>query len=104
MAVPAFKQHIELDSSLRNGKPHISGTRITVQDVAIWHERMGLSVDEIADQYNLSLSQIYSALSYYFDNREKIDQTILEGEVFVEQIRKGTPSVLEKKLNNLRSE
>jgi len=104
MAVPATKQHITYDPNLRSGKPHIIGTRIAVQDIAIWHERIGMSVDEIADQYNLSLGQIYAALAYYFDNRETIDQSITESEGFAEQMRKNSTSLVQKKLNNLRGE
>ncbi len=104
MAVPAVKQHIDHSSSVRSGKPHIAGTRIAVQDIAIWHVRLGMSVDEISDQYDLSLAQIYSALSYYFDNREQIDQAISESEAFAKQMRENSSSVLAKKLNNLRSE
>ena len=36
------------------GKPRIAGRRITVQNVVIWHEQMGFSVDEIASQYDLA--------------------------------------------------
>ena len=36
---------------IRGGKPRIAGHRITVSDVAIWHERMGMSPDEIVSEY-----------------------------------------------------
>ncbi|MEM7737399.1 MAG: DUF433 domain-containing protein [Deinococcota bacterium] len=42
----------------------------------MWHERMGKTVDEISNEYGLTLAEIYAALSYYFDNRTDIDHGI----------------------------
>src|SRR5688500_8197521 len=82
------------------GRPRVDGHRITVEDVAIWHERMGMSPDEIASAYpSLTLSDIHAALAYYYDHREQIDEDIKEGERFVEEMRaKAPPSLLQKKL------
>ncbi len=60
------------------GKPRVAGHRITVQDIVIWHERLGRSADEIATEYDLSLADVYAALAYYFDHREQIDRLIEE--------------------------
>src|SRR5918911_1655987 len=68
--------HIVSTPGVLGGKPRIAGHRISVQDVAIWHERMGMSVDEIATEYNLTLGEIYAALSYYHDHREEIQTRI----------------------------
>ena len=38
-------QHIEATPGVAGGKPRIVGHRITVQNIAIWHERMGTSAD-----------------------------------------------------------
>jgi len=35
----------------------------------IGHERLGLSADEIAGEYGLSLGDVYAALAYYYDGR-----------------------------------
>src|SRR5262245_43975916 len=65
------------------GRPRIDGHRITVEDVAIWHERMGMSPDEIVFAYpSITLSDVHAALAYYFENRERIDADIREGERF----------------------
>ncbi|MEM6645779.1 MAG: DUF433 domain-containing protein [Bacteroidota bacterium] len=32
--------YIEETPAVRSGKPHIAGRRITVADVAVWHERL----------------------------------------------------------------
>ncbi len=58
------------------GKPRIEGRRISVQQVAILHEHAGRSIHEIASELNLSLAEIYAALSYYHANREKIEEAI----------------------------
>src|SRR3990172_8594522 len=71
-------QHIEITPGIAGGKPHIAGHRITVQDIAIWHERLGRSADEIAAEYELSLADVYAALAYYFDHRTEIDRSIEE--------------------------
>lgn len=69
------------------GKPRVEGTRIRVQDIAIWTEQ-GQSADEIvADFPQLSLSSVYSALAYYHDHREEIERQIREGEELAERGR-----------------
>ncbi len=82
------------------GRPRIDGHRITVEDVAIWHERMGLSPDEIvSSRPTLDLSKVYAALAYYWENRERIDADIVEGERFVAEMRaKMGPGPLEERL------
>lgn len=86
--------HIERAPGVAGGKPRIVGHRITVQDVVIWHERLGLSAVEIASEYDLALAGVYAALAYYFDHRAEIDQAIRADEAFVADLRKRTPSKL----------
>jgi uncharacterized protein (DUF433 family) len=70
------------------GRPRIDGHRITVEDMAIWHERMGMSPDEIASAYpTITLSDVHAALAYYYENREWIDADIEEGRRFAESMR-----------------
>lgn len=94
----ALDRHIEVTPGIAGGKPHVAGHRITVQNVVIWHERMGLSADEIAAEYNLTLSEVYAALAYYYDHRVEIDESIRADEAFVEELRRVTPSKLPEKL------
>ena len=65
----------------------------------IWHEWLGKSVDEIADEYDLSLSDIYAALAFYYDHRDEINQSIRESEAFVEQLREQIPSKINGRTN-----
>ncbi|WP_414574996.1 DUF433 domain-containing protein [Anabaena sp. CCY 9402-a] len=54
------------------GRPHIAGTRVSVQRVAAWY-KMGLNAEEIVERMgNLTLVQVYAALTYYHANREDI--------------------------------
>src|SRR5688572_3281095 len=99
MALKTLDQHIEISPGVAGGRPRIAGHRITVQNVAIWHEWLGRSVDEIATEYNLSIADVYAALAYYHDHRKEIDKNIKDDEEFVEALRKEIPSKLNKKLH-----
>jgi uncharacterized protein (DUF433 family) len=73
METKTLDAHIEITPGIAGGKPRIAGHRITVQHIAIWHERLGKSADEIATDYDLTLADVYAALAYYFDHRAEID-------------------------------
>ena len=91
--------HVEITPGICGGRPRIAGHRITVESIAIWHERLGRSVDEIASEHDLTLAEIHAALSYYHDHREEIDQAIRDGDAFVQEIRRRTPSRLSDRLD-----
>lgn len=93
---------IEITPGVCSGKPRIAGHRITVQNVAIWHERMGMSADQIASDYSLALAEVYAALAYYFDHRDEIEQSIRDGLAFAEEMRKAHPSLVKRKLYGRR--
>lgn len=57
-------------------KPRIAGRRITVQHIAIFYELHGWSVEKIAEQFRLTLSQVHAALAYYYDHKSEIDEAI----------------------------
>ena len=98
MTVETLDQHIEVTPGVLGGKPRIAGRRIAVQTVVIWHERMGLSADEIATEHSLSLADVYAALAYYYDHRAEIDQSIRDSEAFAEALRQAVPSKVAQKL------
>jgi len=104
MSVKTLDEHIVATPGTCSGRPRIAGRRITVQNIAIWHERAGMSADEIASEYDLELGDVYAALTYYFDNREEIDAAIQESEEWVEALRERTPSVLKQKLSRMRGD
>jgi len=98
MIAQVLDRHIEIAPGVAGGKPRIAGHRITMQNIVIWHERMGKSVDEICAEYDLTLADVYAALAYYFDRRDEIDRNIDEGIAFAQALRERTPSILEQKL------
>ena len=104
MSSKTLDEHIELTPETAGGKPRIRGRRIPVQSVAIWHERLGKSADEIAAEYDLTLADVYAALAYYFDHREEIDRRIAEDKALVEAVRAQTPSKRSQKLRSLHGE
>jgi uncharacterized protein (DUF433 family) len=98
MTHKTLDSHIEATPGVCGGKPRIAGRRITVQNVAVWHERMGKCADEIAAEYDLTLADVYAALTYYFDHREEIDAALRAEDEAAEAMREQTPSLLRQKL------
>lgn len=92
-------EHISTHPDIAGGKPHVQGHRITVHNIVIWHEQMAYSVDEIANEYDLTLAEIYAALAYYYDHKDAVDTEIQQSETFVETLRVKSPSLLAQKLN-----
>ena len=82
------------------GRPRIDGHRVKVEDVAIWHERMAMTPDEIVSAHpSLTLSEVHAALAYYYENRVQIDADIRDGQRFVEEMKaKAPPSLLKQRL------
>src|SRR5215471_2631128 len=76
MTTSGLDRHIIATPGMLGGKAHIAGRRISVQDIAIWHDRLGKTVDEICADFDLSLAEVYAALAYYFDHRDDIDRHI----------------------------
>lgn len=98
----ALDQHIECTPGVRGGKPRVAGTRITVNDVVLWHLILGMSAEQIAGDYHLTLAAVYAALAYYYDHREEIDLQMAQDEAFAEQFFKDHPSVLKTKMETYR--
>ena len=98
MAMSLLDKHIETTPGIVGGKPRISGRRITVQNIAVWHERIGMSADEIAAEYDISLADVFAALTYYFDYRSEIDEAIRKDWDFTEDMRNRSESRLGWKL------
>lgn len=90
--VPTLQAHIVSDLGVAGGKPRLVGHRMTVANVVVWHEMLGLAADEIATLYGLSLAEVYAALSFYFQNPAEINLSLAESEDFIRQLREETPS------------
>jgi uncharacterized protein (DUF433 family) len=91
-------EHIEITPAICGGQPRISGHRITVRQIVVWHDRMGLSADEISARYDVTVADVYAALAFYFSHREEIDAAAEADAVLVAELRKAVPSKLRAKL------
>ena len=61
------------------GSPVIKGTKFPVRSVVNYVLRQGLSPEELVKEFpHLTLSQVYDALSYYYDHKEEVDRELEE--------------------------
>jgi len=93
-----LKQHVIKTPAICGGRACVSGHRIRVADIVVWHERRGYSADEIAEFFpGLSLADIHAALAYYFDNRAEIESDLAADETLASQLA-GQPSKFREKI------
>jgi uncharacterized protein (DUF433 family) len=72
-----FATQIELDD---RGIAWIAGTKVKVAEVVLDKIAYGSSPEEIHFQHpNLSLAQIHGALTYYYENQDRVDDQIRRG-------------------------
>lgn len=90
-------EHIDLN---RDRVPSIAGTRMKVVELVAEQQAFGWSPEELHFQHpHLTLGQIYSALAYYWDHREELDDDIQRRLVRVEELRsENQPSELVERL------
>jgi uncharacterized protein (DUF433 family) len=82
-------RHIALDAA---GVPHIAGTTMKLVELVLDHIAYGWSAEELHLQHpHLSLGQILSALAYYWDHKEAIDQDIARRQERVAELQRTTP-------------
>lgn len=90
---------IESQPGVCGGKQCIAGTRIRVQDVFVWHELQGQSADEIVSRFpQLTMADVYAALSYYWDHRDEIQRDMQAELDLVTRLRQQSVSPLAEKL------
>ncbi|WP_083235000.1 DUF433 domain-containing protein [Candidatus Marithrix sp. Canyon 246] len=83
-------EHISFNE---NNVPIISGTNMKVVELITEKIAYGWSAEELQFQHPyLTLGQIYSALAYYSDNKEKIDKDIEQRLEFVKQVQQSQAS------------
>lgn len=98
MNAGTLSHHLEITPGVAGGKPRVAGSRITVQNVAVWHEYLGKTADEICAEHDITLADVHAALAYYFDHRQEIDAAIKSDEEFINELKQRTPSLLQAKL------
>ncbi|GAK59827.1 protein containing DUF433 [Candidatus Vecturithrix granuli] len=78
-------EHIVLNA---NGTPVIVGTSMKVTQLLLEKTAYGWSPEELYFQHPyLTLGQIYSALAYYWDHQEELDQEIERRLEFVNRVQ-----------------
>lgn len=76
MTTAALPKHVLIDE---RGIAWIKGTRVKVVEIALDHVAHGWSAEEIARQHpDLTLGQIHSALSCYYDNKAEFEEKMAE--------------------------
>ena len=77
LVTATFATQIELDD---RSIAWIAGTKVKVIEVVLDKVAYGSSPEEIHFQHpNLSLAQIHGALTYYYENQDKVDEQIRRG-------------------------
>ncbi len=81
-------EHIVATPDTCGGAPRVAGSRIRVQDIVVWHERVGMTVDEMVDEFEpITHADIYAALAYYWDHKGEIDRRIADEHAIVDDLR-----------------
>ncbi len=78
-------RHIIMDSKKR---PIIAGTNMRVTQLVMEKQAYGWSPEELRYQHpHLTLGQVYSALAYYADHHEELDEAIEDELKSIDQYR-----------------
>lgn len=78
--------HVEIDAK---GVPVLSGTTMKVVELVMAQRAYGWSPEELHFQHPyLPLSQIHSALAYYWDHQREMDEDIERRSRYVEEVRR----------------
>ena len=72
--------HIVKVEGVVGGEPVIFGHRIPVRTV-IEALRLGMTPEELAENYCLDMAQVYDAIAYYYDHTEEIERYIEENKI-----------------------
>jgi len=79
-------EHIHLD---KKGVPLIGDTTMKVVELVMAQKAYGWSPEELHFQHpQLTMSQIHSALAYYWENKAALDADIERRGEYAEQLRK----------------
>ena len=90
---------ISIDRKISGGQTVISGTCIKVMDIALRYEFMGMSADEIINEYpHLKLEQIHDSLFYYYEHKDAIDKKFSQDQTLLNKLKEQFPSKLKANL------
>ena len=77
---------IARDDGVLGGEPRIDGTRVGVRHVAALVIEGGQTPAYTADQFDISMAEVYGALSYYYAHIDDMRQLERENEVAFDQV------------------
>ena len=82
------------------GRACIAGHRVRVQDIVNLYEHQGMTPDEIVSHFpTVTLADVHTALAYYFDHLQEIQEEMRADLAYAEEFRRNHPSLLDAKLN-----
>lgn len=91
-------------SAIHGLKACIAGTRISVADIYVWHELLGMSPDQIAESYpGLTVSHMHTAIAYFHDHTQDIREQVQRGRETAIGVEAITPPLLPGKLAALNA-
>src|SRR5215213_9128643 len=84
-----IRRHIEIVDGVGGPKDMIADHRVRVEDVVAWHEKLGMSPDEIVDAIpTITLADVPAALAYYWGNREDLDRQMEKNSAEADEYRR----------------
>lgn len=69
------------------GAARLEGTRVRVMDIVKKYEILNYSPEEISQAFDVSVKDVFEALSYYQDHAEEVRSEIREQKNFVEKYK-----------------
>ncbi len=81
---------------MMENQPQIEGRRIRVKDIVSRFESLGMSANEIADTYDLTLPDVYSALAFYHLNQKSLREKWDAEQAQVAKLKKEIPSKINR--------
>jgi len=81
---------ITRDEDVLGGEPRINGTRVGVRHVATRVVDSRQSPAHVADQVDVSLADVYEALSYYYANIDEMRALEADNEAAFEDVRESS--------------
>jgi len=81
---------ITRDADVLGGEPRLEGTRVGVRHVAARAVDSDQSPAHVADQLDVSLSEVYEALSYYYAHIDELREFERENEDTFERVQEST--------------
>jgi uncharacterized protein (DUF433 family) len=84
-----IRRHIAMVAGAGGPKAMIAGHRVRVADVVVWHEKLGMSPDEIVEAIpTITLADVHAALAFYWDNREDLDRQMEKNSAEADEYRR----------------